>query len=201
MTDENLGDVLNNNMLAYMKGKALEQFSERLHLTLGQLVKLCEHPEQGKVISNITLQDIVDHAITTAQEGLGGPLTDGQIDEPEEEVEKTAKKASTKKKAKKAAKKKSAAKKKASSKKEPKKASGKKEKADKGKPKPRLDYDRGMKEMLAALKAAGGPCGRKTLESATGYTGVQIRAFAKKLEEKGKIEITGSGRNTRYQRS
>ena len=38
-----------------------------------------------------------------------------------------------------------------------------KQKADAGKTKPRLDREQGYKEILKALRTAGGPCGRKAL--------------------------------------
>jgi len=116
----------------------------------------------------------------------------------------------TKKKAKKPAKKKATSKKKEKkpAKKKAKKTTKKKRsaavkkdgrKADYGKKKPRLKRDQGYKEILAALKAAGEPCGRKALETATGYTGVQVRTFCKELAAQGKVEVLGKGgRSTKY---
>lgn len=95
---------------------------------------------------------------------------------------------------------KKAAAKKATKKKAAAKTPSKGAKADKGKPKPRLDYEAGTREVLAALKAAKEPVGRSAIEKATGFTGVQVRAFAKKLVAEGKIQILGAGgRSTKYQ--
>lgn len=203
MSDENLGDVLNNSMLSYMKDSAIKHLVSRQHLRLGQIVELCNHPEQGKAVGSITLAELVEAAVADVADSA--PDVEEEAVSPKKAktsskkkvAKKKVKKTSSKKTAKKAEKKTAA--KKTSSKKGA--AKDKKPKADKGKPKPRLDYDRGMKEVLAALKAAGGPCGRKTLENATGYSAVQIRTFAKKLEDRGKISISGSGRNTQYERT
>lgn len=176
-TDENLGDVLDEGYRAHQREVAVKNLGERTHLTLGQISKLCENPKHGEIVATITLQELLDIKLKDVTE------------EPAAAPPK-AKKAAKKKTAKKAAKKTTA-----------KKTTAKKgAKADKGKPKPRLDYDVGMKEVLACLKAAKEPLGRSAIEKATGFTGVQVRAFAKKLKASGKINILGEGgRSTKYE--
>jgi hypothetical protein len=56
---------------------------------------------------------------------------------------------------------------------------------------------------MAALKTAkskgADSLGRSALEEATGFTGVQVRTFAKKLAEEGKVQVLGEGgRSTTY---
>lgn len=195
MSDENLGDVLNDRegYLQYKRMKAVQKLSERTHLTLAQIAQLVSHPEHGDAIKDITLRELLDEA-APSQKADGDEATSPA---PKPRAKKAAKKAS-KKAAKKTAKKagKKATKKKAA-KKATKKAGGRK--ADYGKKKPRLQRDQGYKEILAALKAHGKPAGRRILEDATGYTGVQVRTFCKELAEQGKIEILGKGgRSTEY---
>jgi hypothetical protein len=210
MNEDTLGAVLDEDYRAQQRNVIVKHLSGRTQLSIGQLVKLCEHPQHGEVVATITIDEIL--ALKRAEEDVE--------EEDEEEVaaapkkKKTAKKTATvvtkKSTAKAPAKKgpaKAPAKTKAVSKKSAKKtvlgASSSKaekgEKADKGKPKPRLDYDKGMKEVLAALKAASEPVGRSAIEKATGFTGVQVRAFAKRLADAGKIKVLGDGgRSTKY---
>lgn len=183
MTDENLGTVLDESYRAHQRTVAIKNLGGRTHLTLGQITKLCEHPQHGEIVASITL----DELIATKEPDEPDPGS-----APRQTAKKTSKKSG-----KKGGKKKSSKK---TTKKGGKKTSRKQgTKADKGKPKPRLDYDKGMKEVLAALKAAKEPVGRSAIEKATGFTGVQVRAFAKKLAKAGKIEILGAGgRSTKY---
>jgi len=190
MTDENLGDVLDESYRAHQREVAIENLAERAHLTLGQISKLCDHPQHGEVVASITLDELL--AARAPDEPEPDP------DPPKTAAKKTAKKGAAKKKS---TAKKSTAKKKSAKKKSAKKKTSSKKgaKADKGRPKPRLDYEKGMKEVLAALRAAKEPVGRSAIEKATGFTGVQVRAFAKKLAESGKIKILGKGgRSTLY---
>lgn len=219
MSDENLSDVLDDkaDYLAYKKQKTIEKLGERTHLTLGKIAKLVGHEEHGAIVGDITLQDLIDvqlekqleEAVAAKLEEVGSEVA---VEDEEEAPRPVAKKKATKKKvakkkvAKKAAKKK-ATKAPAAKKKSVKKrsvaasASGGKRKADYGKTKPRLKRDQGYKEILAALKAAGEPCGRGDLEEATGYTGVQVRTFCKELAAMSppKVQILGKGgRSTKY---
>jgi hypothetical protein len=195
MTDENLGDVLDESYRAHQRQVAIRNLGDRTHLTLGQIAKFCDHPKHGEIVASITLDELL--AVRVPDESEDDP------DPPKATAKKaavkkatakkaTAKKATAKKAAKKATKK--AAKKTSSS------AKSKGAKADKGKPKPRLDYEKGMKEVLSALRVAKEPVGRSAIEKATGFTGVQVRAFAKKLAGAGKIKILGDGgRSTKYE--
>jgi hypothetical protein len=188
MSDENLGAVLDESYLDYQKQSAIKNLGARSHLTIGQLAKLCEHPKHGQVVATITLQDLLDVHAPSTETG------DGQAD-PAPKKTASSKKKTAKKKT--SSKKKTAKKTSSSKKKTAKRAHA--PKADKGKPKPRLDYDKGTREVLAALKAAKEPVARSAIEQATGFTGVQVRAFAKKLAENGKIKILGEGgRSTKY---
>lgn len=207
MSEDNLSEVLDDkaDYLAYKKAKTIEKLSERTHLTLEKLAKLVTHPEHGTIVSTITLDDLIDKKVEEALEEAGISDDDDEAKEetpaPRKAVKKKTKKKTAKKasraKAKKPAAKKKSAKKKATAKKTTKAASGRK--ADFGKKKPRLDRDQGYREIVAALKAAGEPCGRGDLEEATGYTGVQVRTFCKELAEQGKVEILGKGgRSTKY---
>lgn len=73
-------------------------------------------------------------------------------------------------------------------------------KADFGKKKPRLQREVGYKVILDTLKAAGSPCSRSEIETATKYTGVQVRTFCTELADQGKITIHGTGgRSTKYE--
>lgn len=207
MSDENLGAILDEGYRARAREVALKNLGKRTYLNLDQLAKLVAHETHGETVKDITLQELIDVALTR-DEG------DGQVEAPKAAKKKSAKKvakkpaaakkASTAKKpstAKKAAKKPAAKKsaKKAAKSPAAKKAAKKGPKADKGKPKPRLDYDVGMREVLAAIRAAGKPVGRGDIEQATGYTGVQVRTFAKALNKAGKISILGQGgRSTQY---
>jgi outer membrane biosynthesis protein TonB len=192
---KNLEEVLDEGYLAYQREAAIKNLGERTHLTLGQISKLCEHPKHGTVVASITLDDLIAKKLGDAEDEEPDPDPD-----PPRAAKKSAKKAATKKKAAAPAQKKSAPpKKKATKTSAPKKATSA-PKADKGKPKPRLDYETGMKEVLAALKAARGPQGRSAIEQATGYTGVQVRAFCQRLVKAGKINILGEGgRSTQYE--
>jgi outer membrane biosynthesis protein TonB len=193
MTNENLEEVLDEGYLAYQREAAIKNLGERTHLTLGQISKLCDHPKHGTVVATITLDDLIAKKLGDTEDEEPEP-------DPPKAAKKATKKAATKKKAaKKIPAKKTPAKKKAAKTSAPKKAT-RGAKADKGKPKPRLDYETGMKEVLAALKAAKGPQGRSAIEQATGYTGVQVRAFCKRLAKAGKVNILGEGgRSTQYE--
>lgn len=138
--------------------------------TLEDLFNVCQNSKLGDVMKTFTLDDLV----STRQ-----PVVD---DDDDDDVSAPAprKKRGKKKAAKKTAK--------------------KGPKADKGRPKPRLDYETGMREVLSALQATGQPTGRQAIENATGYTGVQVRTFCKRLATEGKVKILGEGgRSTRYQ--
>lgn len=212
MSDENLAEGLNESYRQHQREVVIKHLTDpkRRSLTMGQIAKLVGHEEHGEVVASITLAELLEH------QGDGG-------DRPSSPKPKAAKKSSGsggKKGASKPANppKKAASAKKATSKKTtskktsaPKKASAPKKKAsapkgpkaDKGKPKPRLDYDQGKREIMAALKAAKAQghdsLGRSALEEATGFTGVQVRTFCKKLSEEGKVNILGEGgRSTTY---
>ena len=209
MSDENLSDVLDDkaDYLAYKKAKTIEKLSERTHLTLEKISKLATHPEHGEIVGSITLDELIQFKVDAALAEAG--VNDDEDQATEEEDTASKKKATTKKSAKKAsrapvrakktAKKKATAKKKTAAKKATAKKSADGRKADFGKKKPRLNREQGFKEIVAALKAAGEPCGRGELEEATGYTGVQVRTFCKELAEQGKVQILGKGgRSTKY---
>jgi len=199
MQDENLGESLTESYRTHKRTVAVRNLGERTHLTLEQIAKLVSHAEHGDIVKDITLQELLD--VTAAPEPDEEPEEEEEEEEEEETAAPSSKRRGSKKKAKKA---KKAAKKKA--KKAAKKAAKKTtsrgsggRKADYGKKKPRLDYDQGCKEILAALKAHGEPAARGELEDATGYSGVQVRTFCKRLAENGKIQILGKGgRSTRY---
>jgi hypothetical protein len=207
MSDENLSDVLDDkaDYLAYKKKKTIEKLGERTHLTMAKIAKLVAHEEHGSIVGDITLQELIDAALPGAvaaaleEMGADAPAPPAAAPASRPAAKKAAKKKASKKAT--AAKKKPAAKKKAAAKKpSAKAATGKK--ADYGKKKPRLKREQGYKEILAALKAAGEPCGRGDLEEATGYTGVQVRTFCKELAAMTppKVKILGKGgRSTKYE--
>jgi hypothetical protein len=202
--DENLTDALSDSYESYKKSTMIKHLASRGNLTIAQLSKLLEHAEHGPTLATIKLQELFD-----AQTGSASPAAQKEAPKkgkpaaaaPPAAAKKASKAAPAKKaaapaKAKKVAKA-APAKKAAAPKAAPKKPGS--PKADKGKPKPRLDYDVGTKEVLAALKAAGEPVGRGAIEKATNYNGVQVRAFCKKLASDGKISVSGKGgRSTRY---
>lgn len=178
MTDENLGEVLDQSYRAHQRTVAIKNLGDRTHLTLGQISKLCDHPQHGETVATITLRELLDAEDAKRAVPRAQPDT------------MTSPRSAKKRGAKKAAKKKTSQK----------NTSRRGAKADKGKPKPRLDYETGMREVLAALRAAKEPQGRTSLEKATGYTGVQIRAFMKRLAGAGKANILGEGgRSTKYE--
>ena len=195
MSDENLGDVLNDRegYLQYKRMKAIQKLSERTHLTLAQVAQLVSHPDHGDAIKDITLQEILDSS-SPSESDAEEETDDATLTPRAKKASKKAAKKAAKKVPKKAAKK---AAKKATKKPAAKKDPGKK--ADFGKKKPRLQREQGYKEILAALKAHGQPAGRKILEDATGFPAVQVRTFCKELEQQGKIKILGKGgRSTQY---
>jgi len=201
MSDDNLGDSLSESYRTHKRTVAVKNLGERTHLTLEKLAKLVNHAEHGDIVKDITLQELID---VSALKGSAEPEEEEEEEAPaaapKGKPPKAAKK-TAKKTAKKAAAAKPAAKPKAAKKakkpKAEKNADGRK--ADFGKKKPRLDYAQGQKEVLAALKAHGEPAGRSDIEEATGYSGVQVRTFCKKLAEDGKVQILGKGgRSTRY---
>jgi hypothetical protein len=190
MSNEDLGNVLDDSYRQHKRDVAIKRLGERTGLTLEQVSKLVAHPDHGDVVKTITLQELIDE---------GNRLT--VTDDGDEASPSPRRSAPNKKKA---AKKAPAAKKKTAKKKTAKKAAKKAansngRKADFGKKKPRLDYEQGCKEVLAALKAHGKPAGRNALEAATGYTAVQVRTFCKRLADNGKIKVLGKGgRSTSY---
>jgi len=207
MSDENLSDVLDDkaDYLAYKKAKTIEKLSERTHLTLEQIGKLASHPEHGTIVGTITLDELIQPKVDAALAEAG--INDDEDATEEEEAPVSMKKVAAtakKKTAKKASRapvrtKKTAKKKAATAKKKVTKKSVDGRKADFGQKKPRLNRDQGYKEIIAALKAAGEPCGRGELEEATGYSGVQVRTFCKELAEQGKVQVLGKGgRSTKY---
>ena len=202
MSDENLTEVLDDkaDYLAYKKRKTIEKLGERTHLTMGKIAKLVAHEEHGGVVADITLRELIDvalpGAVEIALEELGETPNTVSDDHPAPVIAKKIAKKTGKKTVKKTAVANKTVKKTPSTK----SATGKK--ADFGKTKPRLQRDQGYKEVLAALKAAGEPCGRGDLEEATGYTGVQVRTFCKELAvmTPPKIMILGKGgRSTKYE--
>ena len=198
MTDENLGDVLDESYRAHQRTVAIKNLGERTHLTLGQIAKLVDNPKHGEIVATITLEELLEGR----SPAFAAADADADDDDPPTPAAKTNTKraAAPKPAAKKTAKKKAAKKKSVSKNKATKTASKRGAKADKGKPKPRLDYEKGMKEVLAALKAAKEPVGRSAIEKATGFTGVQVRAFCKKLKAAGKVNVLGEGgRSTMYE--
>ena len=75
-------------------------------------------------------------------------------------------------------------------------------KADKGKPKPRLNYDEGTAAVLRVLRDAEAQgrsyMRRDELETGTGYNACQIRAFCKRLEAQGLLYRAGKFRGMVY---
>jgi hypothetical protein len=196
MSDENLGEVLDESYRKHKREVALRNLGERTHLTLEKLAKLVGHKEHGETVKDITLQELIDVQIAGGKPRSASKPSGGGKKTAAKKTAKTSSKSGKKPAAKKTAKK---ATKKPAAKKTAKKATKKGPKADKGRPKPRLDYETGKREVLAAVKAAGSPVGRSDIEKATGYTGVQVRTFAKELAKNNKISILGSGgRSTRY---
>ena len=186
MTDDNLDAAINDSFRQHKRGLILENLADRLHLTLEQVTKLTAHPDHGALVKEITLRELVDE-VNKKGGKKGGKKGSQKAKNSAKGGKKIAK--SSSKKAAKPPKKKAAMKK---AKKGP--------KADKGRPKPRLDYETGMREVLSALQATGQPTGRQAIENATGYTGVQVRTFCKRLATEGKVKILGEGgRSTRYQ--
>lgn len=188
---------------SHKRDVAIRNLGVRTHLTLEKLAKLVGHKEHGETVKDITLQELIDVQINslrsqTSTKKTGTKSSNGVS---AKKVKTTTTTTPPKMAAKKATKKTTKAAKMAAKKttKATKGASTKGPKADKGKPKPRLDYETGMREVLAAVKAAGDPVGRGEIEEATGYSGVQVRTFAKKLAAAGKIKVLGKGgRSTRY---
>ena len=198
MSDESLEQVLDDAYRVRYREVAIQNLGERTHLTIEKLAKLVAHKDHGPTIKDITLQDLLDVTLkngkSAAAPAVPAPVVAAAAAPAAPVAAKTTKKV-TKKAAKKATKKvtKKAAKKAA------KKTTKKGPKADKGKPKPRLDYEVGKREVLAAIKAARGPVGRGDIETATGFTGVQVRTFAKALKVDGKVKVLGEGgRSTKY---
>ena len=199
MSDENLGDVLDESYRKHKRDVALKNLGTRTHLTLEKLAKLVAHKDHGATVKDITLQELIDvgrDGVAAAPAPAAAPPAATPTPAAAKKTTKkvAAKKSGTPTKAAAPAAKKAT--KKAAAKKVPDK---KGPKADKGKPKPRLDYEVGKREVLAAIKAADGPVGRGDIEKATGYTGVQVRTFAKSLKAEGKIQVLGEGgRSTKY---
>jgi len=185
-----LGDA-QADFQAYKRQKILNNLAgSHSHLTLAQLAKFVTHADHGEAAGAITLQELYDAV-------LASQSVQDVIADREEEEAKAVAAAKPKKPKKPTAKKAAAVKKKA--KKDA--AVVGKQKADAGKTKPRLDREQGYKEILKALRTAGGPCGRKALEDATGYPGVQVRTFCKELaaQKPPKIVVLGKGgRGTQY---
>ena len=71
-------------------------------------------------------------------------------------------------------------------------------KADKGKPKPRLDYEHGCRLTLEALTSLGRPIRRGDLVPLTGFTNIQQLTFLRCLLKQGKISSSGEGKGTVY---
>lgn len=198
MSDENLGDVLDDSYRRHKREVAIKNLGERTNLTLEQVSKLCSHTEHGDVIKTITLRELLDAG---AEDGATADPNPDPTPAPRRtnSKKKTAKKATTKSSPKSKAAAKKTAKKRTAKKATKKATSSNGRKADFGKKKPRLNYEQGCKEIVAALKAHGEPAGRSELEDATGYSGVQVRTFCKRLAETGKVKILGKGgRSTRY---
>ena len=195
MSDDNLGDSLSESYRTHKRTVAVKNLGARTHLTLEKLAKLVNHAEHGDIVKDITLQELLD--VTNLKSSVASEEEEEEPVAPPRKV-KTAKKAAAAKPAAKAKAAKAPKAAKAAKKAAPKKnADGRK--ADFGKKKPRLDYAQGQKEVLAALKAHGQPAGRSDIEEATGYSGVQVRTFCKKLAEEGKVKVLGKGgRSTRY---
>lgn len=225
MTDENLGQVLDDDIAEFRRNVTIINLGKRGYLTIGQLAQLVAHDQHGATVKGITLQELLDvqkrieagEDVTPTPPQKATPAKAAKKPSAKKAAKKTAaapkpaapkpaapkpakKPAAKKPAAKKVAKKATTAPKKAAAKKPASSADDKKgPKADKGKPKPRLDYSTGTKEVYAAIKAAGAPMGRSDIEKTTGYTGVQVRAFCKKLKDEGKIDIQGTGgRSTLY---
>lgn len=207
--DENLTSELSSSYEEFKQKSIIKHLAARGSLTLDKLAALINNPEHGKAIATIKLQDLFDErekaspAVPKKTSKAPPPKKSPAAKAPAAAAKKTAKKAAKAPAAKKATKApaaKKAAKKAPAAKAAKKPGSPKADKADKGKPKPRLDYEAGCKEVLAALKAADGPVGRGDLEKSTGFPGVQVRAFLQKLATEGKILVTGNGgRSARYQ--
>lgn len=202
MIENTIGDDISADLQEtyhqYKRTAIIKKLAAKTDLNFDQISKLVVNPEHGEIIKTITLKDIIDAQSSEEDDDE----EEAEPSKPAKAAKKTAAPPAKGKKAAKASPAKKAAKKTAASAapKAKKTASGeKKPKADKGKKKPRLDYEKGCKEVLAALKTAGEPIARGAIEEATGFSGVQVRTFCKKLAEQGKIEVLGSGgRSTRY---
>jgi hypothetical protein len=196
---QDLNADLQESYHQHKRAVVIKKLAAKMDINFGQIARLVENADHGDVVKTITLKDIFDEI--SPQEEAQPPKPAAKAS-PAKKAAKAAAPAKGKKAVKTATPKPAkAAKPKAAAAPKAKKAAAgaKPPKADKGKKKPRLDYEKGCKEILAALKAAGDSVGRGQLESATGYSGVQVRTFCKKLAETGKIEVLGTGgRSTRY---
>ena len=182
MSEENLGDALDNEYKQHQKEIAIKTLGGRTHLTISKIAKLLEHKEHGATIGAITLDELL-----VAKNGVskkGSPVGAAP-------VAAKAPKAAKEPKAPKAAKEPKAAK----APKEPKEP--KAAKAGAG-TKPRLNRDVAFKEVKAALKSLKGNVSNGDLVQATKYTPVQIRTFLNELIEAGDVTYEGKGRGTKY---
>ena len=84
----------------HQRDVAIKNLGDRTHLTLGQVAKLCDHPQHGETVATITLQELLD--VKIQQEPPRKPPVAPKT------AKKTAKKTPAKKGAKKSATKKKA---------------------------------------------------------------------------------------------
>ena len=183
MSEENLGDALDNEYKQHQKEIAIKTLGGRTHLSISKIAKLLEHKEHGATIGAITLDELLvvkngAPKATPARAAAAPPAAAAP-----------AKAKAGKKAAKKATKKAAPVKAKASP--------AKKTAAGKGS-KPRLVRDVAYKEVKAALKSLKGNVSNGDLVKATKYTPVQIRTFLNELIAEGDVTYQGKGRGTTY---
>lgn len=175
--DAHLEKDLKRDLEEFLRNRAKKLLAERRSLTLGQIAKLVAHPEQGEVVQQITLGDLFDYHATQheapGEEALSGETEQAAPSRKRVRVPKRKRAAPV--------------------------AEGE-EASSEGRSRPRLDYDTGCKEVLAAVIAAGAPVSRSDLETATDYNSTHLRAYLKKLIADEKINVVGNGgRSTRYE--
>lgn len=173
--DAHLEKDLKRDLEEFLRNRAKKLLAERRSLTLGQIAKLVAHPEQGEVVQQITLGDLFDYHAA-------------QHEAPGEEALTTEQAGPLRKRARAPKRKRAIS-----------VADGEGTSSE-GRSRPRLDYDTGCKEVLAAVIAAGAPVSRSDLETATDYNSTHLRAYLKKLIADEKINVVGNGgRSTRYE--
>ena len=170
MSEENLGDALDNEYKQHQKEIAIKTLGGRTHLTISKIAKLLEHKEHGATIGAITLDELLvakNGVAAKAPTSAAAPVAAKAPKAPKEPKAAKAPKAP----------------------KAPKAGAG---------TKPRLNRDVAFKEVKAALKSLKGNVSNGDLVKATKYTPVQIRTFLNELIEAGEVAYEGKGRGTKY---